>query len=431
MIKRLFASKIIRNAGWLVGGKIAQMLINLIVGLLTARYLGPSNFGLINYAGAFTAFFSAFCTLGINSVLVREFFAYPDREGQILGTSLFLRAVSSFLSAAMIIGIVGVIDAGERDTVLVVALSCIGMVFHIFEVFNYWFQSRLQSRVTALCALAAFAVMAAYKVYLLAAGKNVIWFALSTSVDYICIGGLLLLAYRKHGGGRLQVSLTYGKELLNRSKYFILPTLMVAIYAQTDKIMLKQMLGEEQIGYYATAISLSTVWCFVLQAIIDSLYPSVMEASGKNEALFEKRNRQLYAAVFYIAMAASLAITLLAEWIIRLLYGDVYLPAAAPLRIIVWYTAFSYLGVARNAWIVCKGRQKYLLPVYGFSAASNVVLNILLIPGLGTTGAAIASLCAQIMTTMVVPFAIPALRDNARLMMDAIMLHGIRNRNSQ
>lgn len=428
MIKRLLASRTIKNAGWLIGGKIAQMLINLIVGLLTARYLGPSNFGLINYAGAFTAFFSAFCTLGINSVLVREFFAYPDREGRILGTSLFLRAISSFLSAIMIIGIVSIMDAGETDTICVVALSCIGMIFHVFEVFNYWFQSRLQSRVTALCTLAAFIVMAVYKVFLLITGKSVVWFALATSVDYICIGVLLLWAYRKYGGRRLQVSMAYGKELLNRSKYFILPTLMVAVYAQTDKIMLKQMLGDAQIGYYATAVSLSTVWCFVLQAIIDSVYPSIMEANGQNELLFQKRNKQLYAVVFYVAMAVSLAISVLAEWIVLTLYGKDYLPAATPLRVIVWYTAFSYLGVARNAWIVCKNRQKYLFPVYSFSAAANVILNLMLIPRLGTTGAAIASLSAQMMTTLVFPFVMPALRENAVLMTEAILLKGITDR---
>ena len=59
MIKKLFANRIAKNAYWLIGGKIVQMLINLIVGLMTARYLGPSNYGLINYALAYTAFFAA------------------------------------------------------------------------------------------------------------------------------------------------------------------------------------------------------------------------------------------------------------------------------------------------------------------------------------------------------------------------------------
>ncbi len=48
-----------------------------------------------------------------------------------------------------------------------------------------------------------------------------------------------------------------------------------------------------------------------------------------------------------------------------------------PLRIITWYTAFSYLGVARNAWIVCENKQKYLKWVYGAAAVSNVIFEFL------------------------------------------------------
>ena len=70
-IKEIFNNKIINNMSWMIGGKVAQMIINLFVGLLTARFLGPSNYGLINYGLAYTAFFSSFCTLGINSVIIK------------------------------------------------------------------------------------------------------------------------------------------------------------------------------------------------------------------------------------------------------------------------------------------------------------------------------------------------------------------------
>ena len=65
--------------------------------------------------------------------------------------------------------------------------------------------------------------------------------------------------------------------------------------------MLKHMISDAEIGYYATAISLCNVWCFVLAAIIDSVYPSIMQANNVDEGLFVKRNKQLYAIVFYIS----------------------------------------------------------------------------------------------------------------------------------
>lgn len=422
----ILKNKTVKNAGWLIGGRIAQMLINLVVGLLTARYLGPSNFGLINYAAAYTGFFAAFCSLGINSVLVKELVDNPGEEGKIIGTSLGMKAVSSFLSAVAIICIVSVVDAGEPVTVLVSALCSIGMIFQIFETINYWFQSRLQSKVTAIATFVAYVVTALYKVVLLILGKDVAWFAFATSIDYICIGILLLWAYKKNGGGKLAFSWEYGKSVLKKSCHFILPSLMVAIYAQTDKIMLKQMISEEEIGFYSTAVSISTIWCFVLSAIIDSVYPSIMKANKTDEALFIKRNKQLYAIIFYVSLFVSLVFTLLAEPIVYILYGKEYLPAVAPLRIITWYTAFSYLGVAKNAWVVCKDRQKYLVYVYAAAALSNVVLNLIFIPGLGASGAAMASLTAQIMTTLVVPFFIKGLRENSKMMVEAILLKGIK-----
>lgn len=426
MLRKLLNSGEAKNAGWLIGGRIAQMLINLIVGVLSARYLGPNNYGLINYAGAYTAFFSSFCTLGINSLLVKEFVDHPEDEGMIIGTSLGLRAISSILSAIAIVCIVSVVDAGEKITILIAALSSIGLFFNIFEVVNSWFQSKLQSKVTATVSLVAYMMAAAYKVILLVKGKSVAWFAFATSVDYICVGVLLLIAYRKYGGKPFLFSLSYGRRLLSRSCHFILPGLMAAVYSQTDKIMLKQMISETEVGYYATAVVICNIWCFVLSAIIDSMYPSIMQANNTNKELFTRRNKQMYAIVFYVSVFVSLCFLIFAELGIFILYGKEYLPAATPLRIVTWYTAFSYLGVARNAWIICNNKQKYLIWVYLSAAISNVVLNVVLIPVFGAAGAAMASLAAQIITTMVVPFFIKGLRENSKMMIDAILLRGIR-----
>ena len=422
----LIRSRVAKNAGWIVAGKTLQMLLSFVVGLLTARYLGPSNFGLIGYGGAYTIFFYCFCTLGINSVLVKELITRPEKEGEILGTALVLRGVSSFLSALVIMLIVQVVDAGEKTTAAVVSLCSIGLVFQVLDVFSYWFQSKLRSKVTAIAALAAYSITSGYKIFLLATGKSVVYFAFATSVDHIVSGVLLFVMYRQYGGKRLSFSLDYGKELLKISTPFILPSLMVAIYGQTDKLMLKQMISEAEIGYYSTAMSLCTSWCFVLSAIIDSLYPSIMEAFSRSREDFNRKNRMMYAIVIYTSLAVSVGLTLFARPIILLLYGASYAPAVNPLRILTWLTAFSYLGVARNAWIVCTNRQKLLKYVYFGGALSNVILNLLLIPRWGASGAAVASLAAQMTTSLIVPLFIPALRENAVMMLEAFAWKGLR-----
>ena len=426
MIKKLLHSKVTKNAEWLILGKAAQMLISLVVGLLTARYLGPANYGLINYANAYAAFFMTFCTLGINSILVKEFIDNPADEGKIIGSTLVMRAISSFLSAGVIICIVGLLEHDEPTTIAVTALCSIGLLFNIFETFNYWFQSKLQSKITAIVSFVAYTVTALYKIVLLVLNKNVEWFALANALDYICVGVLLLFCYHKEGGGKLGFSKVACKRILSKSVYFIFPGLMVSIYGYADKIMLKQMLGETEVGYYSTATALCGMWCFILVAIIDSTAPSIMESYKIDYTNYEKKNRLLYAIVFYISIAVSILFCVFGKPIIGILYGEQYLPAAEPLRIVTWYTAFSYLGVARNAWIVCENKQKYLKYIYVVAAISNVILNYFFIPLWGTTGAAMASLIAQIITTLIVPFFLSDLRRNSILMIEGICFKNIR-----
>ena len=257
--------------------------------------------------------------------------------------------------------------------------------------------------------------------------KNVAFFALSTSLDYLVVGSLLLWFYRKYGGQKLSFSKEYGKQLLKVSKHFILPGLMVSIYAQTDKMMLKHMINPAENGYYSTAVSLCSVWCFLLTAIIESMNPPIMEDHRNGNLIgYNRKNKILYALIFYISICVSAIYCLAAPFAISILYGEAYAPTTGPLRIITWYTAFSYLGVARNAWIVCENKQKYLIWVYLSAAVCNVILNVLFIPLWGASGAALASLIAQIITTMVSPFFIKEIRPNGKMMLDAILLKGIR-----
>ena len=51
--------KVINNMSWLLGGRIVNMILSFFVSLATARYLGPDNFGSINYVAAYVSFFSS------------------------------------------------------------------------------------------------------------------------------------------------------------------------------------------------------------------------------------------------------------------------------------------------------------------------------------------------------------------------------------
>ena len=426
IIQKIKNNKEMKNAGWLIVGRVVQMIIAFFVSIMTARYLGPGNYGLINYAGAYVAFFSALCTLGINSVIVKDFVDNPDEQGMAIGSTIILRAMSSILSLIAIIGIVSIVDNGETITIIVASLCSVALIFQSFDTLNYWFQSRYESKITSIATLIAYFATTIYRILLLITGKNVIWFAFAISIDYICLGIVLICFFKLHNGPKLKFSFKKGKLLLSKSYHYIVSGMMVAIYGQTDKLMLRQMLGDEAVGYYSLASSINLMWVFVLTAIIDSFLPTIVRLHNVDRTLYEKKNRQLYAIVIYISIVVAICFIIFGKLFITKIYGDSYLGAVNPLRIIVWYTIFSYLGVARNAWIVCENKQKYLKYMYVAAVIINVFLNFSLIPILGASGAALASLLTQVFTSIIIPYFIRDMRPNVKMMIDAFLLHNIR-----
>ena len=417
--------KEVKNAEWIIGVRVVQMLCSLLVSILSARLLGPSNYGLVSYGITYTTFFMSLCTLGINSVIVKDFVDFSDEKGEALGSAIVLRLISSTLSIGIIILIAFFLDRGEPETILVVALCAVCLIFHAFDTIACYFQSLYQSKYSSTAYLVGYAVASAYKIVLLLLGKSVRWFALATSVDYAVIAILLFCIYKRRNGPPLSFSWRKGKALLSKSYHYILSGAMVAIHGQLDKLMLKHMVDQAAVGYYSIAVSISNMWVFVLTAIIDSMYPTILQLHKPDRLQFERKNRQLYAMVFYVSVFVSALLTFFGRYAILILYGRSYLPSVGALSVVSWYTAFSYLGTARNAWLVCENKQKYLKYTYAAAVVINILLNSVMIPVWGIMGAGLASLITQILTSIGIPALIPALRPNAKLMLQAIALKDV------
>ena len=406
-----------KNAMWIISCKIVQSVLGMVVSILSARYLGPSNYGLISYAASIVAFVLPIVQLGFRSTLVSEIVDNPDKEGEIVGTSLFFNALSSIACMIGVFAFVYVANPNERTTVIVCALYSISLFAQALEMISYWYQAKMIAQYTSLTGLAAYAIMTAYRIYLLVTEKSVYWFAVSHTLDCLIIAIVLIVFYLKLCNQRLKVSLKRFCQMFAKSKFFIVSSLMVTIFAQTDKIMLKSMMSEEAVGIYSAAVTCAGLTSFVFSAIIDSFRPTVFENKKVSKQAYEKSLASCYSVVIYLSLVQSLACTLFSKFIIQLLYGIDYSASAAVLGLVVWYTTFSYLGPIRNIWILAENKQKYLWIINLFGAATNVVLNAILIPSMGVMGAALASLITQIFTNVIVGFIMKPIRYNNRLML--------------
>lgn len=413
-------NRVIKNTSWIIGCRIIQSGLALVVTMLSARYLGPSGYGLINYAASLVAFFVPVMQLGLNSTLVRELISDPKQEGEILGTALAMTFVSAIACVIGIAAVAAFLNRGETETILVCVLYSLLLIFQSLEMIQYWFQAKLLSKYTSLTILAAYVVVAIYRILLLVSGSSVYWFAISQAMDFAIIAVVLLLLYRRLSGNRLKVSGKRAVEMLGRSRYYILSSMMITVFAQTDRIMLKLMVDETAVGYYSGAVTCAMVTAFVFVAIIDSARPSILEAKQTSDVLFRERMKALYAVIIVLALLQSAVITVFAKLVIAIMCGSEYGASVPALRIVVWFSTFSYLGAVRDIWILAEKKQQYLWIINLSGATANVVLNAVLIPIWGVNGAAAASLATQFFTNVIVSWMIKPIRPTNRLMLQSL-----------
>lgn len=409
--------KVLNNAKWIIVCKIVQSVLQLVIGMISARYLGPSNYGLINYAASIVAFALPIMKLGLDAILVYELVEAPEREGEIMGTSLVLNIASGLVCIGGVSVFAWLANMGERETILVCVLYSISILFAALEMIQYWFQYKLRSKYSSVIMLVAYLFVSAYKIYLLAASKSIYWFAVSHSVEYGTVGLLLIWFYRRNKGGALSFSWNRAKRMLAKSKYYILAALMVVIIQNTDHIMLTIMVDKAENGYYSAAITSAGVAQFVFTAIIDSFRPMILASKKQDNGEYENNIAKLYGIIIYLSIAQSLVFTVFAPVIIKLLYGAAYAAAVPVLQILTWYRAFSFMGTIRNIWLLADDKQRYLPAINLVGVILNILFNALVIPLWGACGAALASLVTQIAMNFVLGFVIKLLRPNNRLML--------------
>lgn len=414
------SNKVAKNATWIIACKLIQSIVGFVLNILTARFLGTSTFGSITYAAALVTFCVPLMRLGFSNIMVQEIVQHPEREGKAVGTGVFVNFLSSLACIVGLVAFAYVANPGEKETVLVCALYSITLIFHATDLMGCWYQAKLMSKYYSIISLIVHFVVAGYRIFLLATSKGVYWFAVTSALDYMLISLGIFVIYGKKKTQKLSVSLSLAKEMFNRGKHYVVSSMMVTIFTQTDKIMLKGMYDSSETGLYGVAATVAGMTAFIFAAIIDSFRPWIFEGQKISDELFKKRLKMLYSFVIYLSLLQGLFMTIFANPIIMLTYGEKYAGTIGVLRIVVWYTTFSYLGSVRNIWILANEKQKYLWLINLLGASANIVLNVLLIPKFGSYGAAVASLVSQFFTNVVVGYIIKPIRPNNAIMISSL-----------
>lgn len=394
---RLNLQKIVGNTGWLFADKIIRLGVGLFVGVWIARYLGPAQYGIFNYAQAFVSLFAVFATLGLDGIVVRDIVRNPACREEALGSAFLLKVLGGFLTLLLTTGSISLIRPGDGQTRILVAVIAAGTIFQAFDVIDFWFQSQVLSKFTVLARNLAFLVVSAVKIVLILKHAPLTAFAFAGLIEIVLGAVGLVTAYRIHGF-RLTLwkgSLVRTKKLLLESWPLTLSGMVIMIYMRIDQIMIGQMLGAREVGLYSAATRISEAWYFIPMAIVNSLLPAIIDAKAKSELLYHERMRNLFKLMAFIGYAVAIPGTFFAQWIIAILYGTSYSESAEVLTIHVWAGLFVAIGVALGPWVLSEGLMRFSFVTTSIGAVINIILNFFLIPTFGIKGAAFATVAAQ------------------------------------
>lgn len=386
------------NSAWLVADKVVRLGLGLFVWVWLARHFGPEGFGLWNYAIAFTALFGAVAVLGMDGVLVRELVRHPSKTGALLGTAMSLRLLASLLAATAAVGTLFWLRPAEWLPLLLVALNACVLVFQSSQVIDLHFQARMHTRPAVLAVNAAFLATTVGRLGLLVIEAPMEWFAASLVVEAALAAFLLVLAYRSAERSKTpwQFDVQVAISLLRESWPLLLSGMAVMVYMRMDQVMLASMAGDEAVGQFSAALRVAEVWYFLPAALISAAFPAMMKKRAESLEDYQQYVQRLYDGMAWLGLTVALAMTALAPWIVAVLYGPRFSPAASILTVQTWAGVAVAMSFVHGRWLLAEGLQRYGLIYTLVAACVNVGLNLLLIPRLGAVGAAWATLASQI-----------------------------------
>lgn len=380
------------------GEKVLHITAELFVGIYVARFLGPEQFGIYSYALAFVALFGAIAKLGLDSIVVRDLVNHPQARELYLGTAFWLKLIGAFLTLGLLTIAVQFTD-NDATTNLFIVIVASGMIFQSLEVVDFYFQSKVLAKYVSIAKLVQLGLSSVLKLYFIYIQADLFWFVLVSLLDQITLALSLAYAYwrQKIGSFFRCFDLVTAKSMLTNSWPLILAGIAVTLYMRIDQVMIKEMLGEREVGLYSAAARLSEAWYFVPVMLTASLFPAIVRGKRISQEVYHSRLQRLCTLLTWLAIAVALPMTFIADWLVSLLYGLNYQAAGSVLAIHIWGAVFVFLGVASGGFFTLENCTKKTFYRTACGALSNVLLNLALIPRYGINGAAIATVLSQFM----------------------------------
>ncbi len=405
-------SKLAANFGWLGMQKIAVILIGMATTGLLARYLGPTQSGVLASAQALAAMFGLLA-LGVDAtVFYDQLHRQPQSESAIMGGTTAVLAVCGLLSWLLLAAYLLLFCRENGLFVAVALVSGLRLLITFPAPVAMWFQSQMHTRDVVVPNMIGVLVLRGWQCFAAALALGVAWVAFSEVLSLLFIMVVSFAAYARHGKSIRAWTCDWsaGWEVMTRSVPAIIAGTLAVFLNKLDVLMLSWYVVPSEVGYYSTASSLTESLLF-LGGMTASVFTPVLLRTRERGGLFYSGALLAHLRVSAFAgwvLAAGLSLTAaLAVWLV---FGDQYGPSATILRVHAFMLVPSLIGATMQCHLTLERRLKYLTVNLIVALALNAALNSVLIPAYGGVGAAVASILAATTAHVLVPLLLPTTR---------------------
>lgn len=393
---------IARNTAFMTIASVAQKLISFVYFTLIARSVGVEGTGKYFIALSFTTLFVVLVDLGMTNVLVRESARVKEHMQRYVSTVLSVKMFLGVFAYVLVIIVSHFLDY-DIETKNMILLSGVTMLFDSFHLTVYGVlraigDLRFESVSITASQFLSLLLGGIFLFFHLPLIYLILAFTIPSALNAIFASIMLHRKYKIHVVPKFEKEIFF---YLGRITIpFALAAVFARVYSYIDSILLKQILGDEAVGWYSTPYKITYAFQFIPLALTAALYPRFSEYFLKEKEKLAVVFQDAMKYLLIMAVPVAIGISILAQDIILFLYKEAFLPSVMPLRILIISLIFSFLSFPIGACLNACNKQSTQTSIVGGVMVLNIILNLLLIPLYQVSGAAVAALCGNIVLTV-------------------------------
>lgn len=387
------ARRILFNFLNLSVGEAVARLVSFAAFAHLARALGASDFGRIGFVMTVVTYLLIPVMQGFDSVGIRDVARDRGRLPAYAGTILLIRLLSALVTWTALVATVTLAAPFPPAGRLVVLFGL--LLFPNAVSLKWAFQAVEQNRPVAAAGIASQLVFAAVVFTIRGPEQLLLVPVYALAGELVAALALGASFVRRFGLPRPSLQANFCKELLRESAPLTASTVLGTLLFNFDILALGWFRSASEVGLYTAVYKLVLLFSTLLTLFQLSLFPTLARAYAEQKPLAPTASRVLrfVAAAF---LPIPFAFGLMARPLLALLFGAEYAAGATALRILLWSLPWMALRSVFRIILVSYNLQRLDLRAVAGGAFTNIVLDLALVPWLGTVGAAISTLSSEL-----------------------------------